>query len=114
MYISKRKKKNWTIISALILGAIALAVLLPRQGKVKDADGTMSIICPVKVYQQGETFKSPCPLRPQEHCVFTDVNNCEYDMKNVSNQNLQKGQTVIVVRQKIQGLTQILEVNVLE
>jgi len=48
MYISKRKKIIWTIISALILGAIALAVLLPRQGEVRDAGGTMTIICPVR------------------------------------------------------------------
>ena len=114
MYISKRKKIIWTIISALILGAIALAVLLPRQGKVKDAGGTMSIICPVKVYQQGEVFKSPCPLRPQENCVYTDANNCEYNMKNVGTQSFNKGEPVIVVRQRIQGLTQFLEVNVVE
>ncbi len=114
MYMTKRKKLFWTIIVALILGAIALVILLPRQGEVKETGGSMSVICPVKVYQEGETFKSPCPLRPQEHCVFTDVNNCEYDMKNVSNQFLQKGQTVIVVKQKIQDLTQLLEVNLLE
>lgn len=114
MYVSKRKKIIWVIIVAMVLGAIALIILLPRQGEVKDTGGTMSIICPIKVYQEGEVFKSPCPLRPQGHCVFTDDNNCQYDMKNVGNQSINKGEPVIVVRQKIQGLVQFLEVNVVE
>lgn len=114
MYISKKKKIIGTVIVALILGAIALAILLPRQGELKNAGGTMSINCPIKVYQEGEVFKIPCPLKPQDHCMFTDVNNCQYDIKNVSNQYFQKGEPVIVVRQKIQGLIQFLEVNILD
>lgn len=114
MYLSKKKKIIWTVIIALILGAIALAILLPRQGEMKDAGGTMSINCPIKVYQNGEVFKSPCQLRSQDHCVFTDENNCQYDMKNISAQYLHKGEPVIVVRQKIQGLMQFLEVNIVE
>lgn len=114
MYLSKRKKLIWTVIAALILGAVAMIILLPRKGEVKDAGGTMSITCPIKVYQQGEVFKSPCPLRPRENCIFTDTHNCQYDMRNVGNQAFNKGEPVIVVRQKIQGLIQILEVNVVE
>jgi hypothetical protein len=114
MYVSKRKKLIWVIIVAMVLGAIALIILLPRQGDLKDAGGTMSINCPIKVYQQGEVFKSPCPLRPQENCMFTDGNNCQYDMRNVGSQPFNKGEPVIVVRQRIQGLIQILEVNVVE
>lgn len=91
-----------------------MIILLPRKGEVKDAGGTMSIICPIKVYQQGEVFKSPCPLRPRESCVFTDAHSCQYDMRNVGSQPLKKGESVIVVRQSIEGLIQILEVNVLE
>lgn len=114
MYLSKRKKIIWVIIVAMIIGAIALIILLPREGDVNDAGGTMSINCPIKVYQQGEVMKSPCPLRPQQHCMFTDNNNCQYDMKNAGNQSISKGESVIVVRQKIEGLVQFLEVNVLE
>ncbi len=114
MYLSKRKKITWLIIVAMVLGAIALIILLPRQGEVNDAGGTMCINCPIKVYQQGEVFKSPCPLRPQQHCVFTDNNNCQYDMKNAGNQSFNKGEPVIVVKQRIQGLVQFLEVNMLE
>jgi hypothetical protein len=46
--------------------------------------------------------------------MFTDGNNCQYDMRNVGSQPFNKGEPVIVVRQRIQGLIQILEVNVVE
>lgn len=111
-----RKKKLiiWIIVIDLVIAAVALAVFLPRNGEIKNAEGSMNVICPVRIYQDGEIMKCPCMLRPQESCLYTDPTNCQYDIKNISLQMIEKGESVIVVRQKIQASIQYLEVTIPE
>lgn len=101
------------LISALV-SALVLIVSLRSGDKVDQAGGTMATLCPEKVYQPGETFMSPCDLRPQEECTWITENNCEQFIKNTGDTPIHKGQRTDVFKSTVKGTAQFLEIQIIE
>jgi len=110
----KNRKLIFAILAfaVIIAAAVVLIIFYPSSNEVDNAEGSMSIICPVHVYKAGDIMKSPCMMRPTEHCTFFDDNNCEYHLENAGTEIIQKGQSVAVLRERIDGIVQFVEVHV--
>lgn len=110
---SMKKRRLIVAIVAVVLivaGVAAVLICNRSSNEVDGAEGSMNVICPITVYSSGDVLKSPCPLKPGEECSYFDEHNCQNIMKNVGNESIEKGVQVQVIRQKIQGITQHLEV----
>ena len=107
----KRNKIIWILLSIVVLIAAALIIFNPFSQKVENTEGTMGIICPTKPYHVGDQLESPCLLRPTEECSFLDAGNCQFFIKNATTYTIQRGSTVEVTRQRIEGTVQYVEVG---
>ena len=107
-----KKKLIVAIIAVLIIvvGVAAVMICNRSSTEVESAEGSMNVICPITIYSTGDLIKSPCPLKPGEECPYFDQHNCQNIMKNVGNESIEKGMQVQVIRQKVQGIVQHLEV----
>jgi len=109
-------KKRVIIILVLVLvvvaGGLAIYFCSDNAKEVDNAEGSMSIICPIQVYNTGDQIKSPCPLKPGMDCSYLDQHNCENVMKNVGTQDIEKGMHVEVVRTKVDGVVQFIDVRI--
>lgn len=108
----KRNKIVWIVLAAAILIAAALIIFKPFSQTVENVEGTMSIICPTKPYHVGDQLESPCLLRPTEECSYVDASNCQFFFRNTTTYTIQRGSTVEVTRQKIEGTVQYVEVRI--
>jgi len=108
----KKRRIIVAIIAVLLIVAGVAAVMICNRStdEVEGAEGSMNVICPITIYSPGDTFKSPCPLKPGEECTYFDQDNCQNVLKNVGNELIGKGVRVQVTRQKVTGITQHLEV----
>lgn len=107
----KRSKIIYILLAIIVLIAAALIIFHPFSQKVENAEGTMGIICPTKSYHVGDRVESPCLLRPTEECSFVDASNCQFFFKNTTTYTIQRGSTVEVTRQRIEGTVQYVEVR---
>lgn len=108
----KRSKIIWMLLALIVLIAAALIIFNPFSQKVENVEGTMGIICPTRPYHVGDQLESPCLLRPTEECSFVDASNCQYFFKNTTTYTIQRGSTVEVTRQRIEGTVQYVEVRI--
>ncbi len=108
----KRNKIVWIVLAAAVIIAAALIIFDPFSQKVENAEGTMGIICPTKPYHVGDRLESPCLLRPTEECSFVDASNCQFFIRNTTTYTIQKGSTVEVKRQRIEGTVQHVEIGI--
>ena len=109
-----KKKLIVAIIAVLIIVAGVAAVMICNRSstEVEGAEGSMNVICPITVYSTGDLIKSPCPLKPGEVCTYFDQHNCQNNLKNVGTEDIEKGMSVEVTRQKVQGIIQYIEVMI--
>ncbi|MBP6977367.1 MAG: hypothetical protein PHD61_01555 [Bacteroidales bacterium] len=108
----KRNKVIWILLAFIVIIAALVIIFNPFSQKVDNAEGTMGIICPTKPYHVGDRLESPCLLRPTEECSFVDASSCQFLFKNTTTYTIQRGSTVEVTRQRIEGTVQYVEVRI--
>ncbi len=105
---------SYILIGILVLGIALVIIFFTTDTRTNNAEGTMNAQCPVKVYKVGESFISPCRLRPGETCDWNDTQGCDYLIKNVCDMEIHNGTRTSVFKVDIKGNIQYLEIQIIE
>jgi hypothetical protein len=110
-----KNRMLYIVIGILVLGIALLIIYFTSERRsTGNTEGTMNVMCPVKVYKQGESFISPCFLRTGQDCDWEDPQGCDFIIKNVCDMDIHEGTRTSVFKVEMRGTVQYMEIQIIE